>query len=121
LFSLCLSINQQYGARTEEDRSFGNFGNSHVEKNNWYTVIPFLEQAAAIFREVGDKTSEARSCSTLSSIYTALRQPTQAQTFADRRDRILATGPSPLDKFKESDETTVLYTFCGMGAWFLVV
>jgi hypothetical protein len=72
---------------------------------DWYAAIPFLEQATAIFREVGDKTSEARSCSTISSIYSILRQPTQAQAFADMRDRILATGPSPLSRFKESDET----------------
>jgi hypothetical protein len=71
---------------------------------DWYAAIPFLEQATAIFREVGDKTSEARSCSTLSSIYTILRQPTQAQAFADMRDRILATGASPLSRFNENDE-----------------
>ena len=73
--------------------SLENLGNIYSEKKDFDTAIPFLEQAAAIFREVGDKMSEERSCSTHSSIYTALRQPTQAQAFAQRAD--LATGPSP--------------------------
>jgi len=75
-----------------------------LDKKDWHAAIPFLEHAAAISREVGDKWSEARSCSTLSSIYTGLRQPSQAQAFSDMRDRILATGPSALSKFKENDE-----------------